>query len=232
MMTSSPPPTRKPSAEPERAPLPMIPQIDPNEKLLRDLGVVMEKVRLCREMLPVSPGIARDEALAEVVGFLEACRDRMFALGESGSRGELNEVVFEEVFKVNDALLKTLDAERTGMIINVDEETNPSKAPEKVPDNFFADFDNSFPSSGGNAKAPAPATATAQVTDNLLEIDAVTPEITESWAKMNVRNFDCFIVCVDCSCILYSLLSFFSCLKLRRSCLENPSRVIHLVKYK
>jgi hypothetical protein len=35
------------------------------------------KVKLCREMLKESPGIDEDEALAEVVGFLEACRDRM-----------------------------------------------------------------------------------------------------------------------------------------------------------
>jgi hypothetical protein len=188
-MQASPQATRKPSAEPERAPPVVIPQIDPNEKLLRDLGVVMEKVRLCREMLPVSPGIERDEALAEVIGFLEACRDRMFDLIEAGSRGEINEVVFEEVFKVNDALLKTLEAEQSGAFINVDEETNPTKGPgEKAPDNFFADFDNNFPSSG-NAKAPAPAPA---ATNTLLELEAVTPVVTDSMSKMNVSCLNIF----------------------------------------
>jgi hypothetical protein len=39
--------------------------------------VVLERVRLCREMLPNSPGVKQDEALAEVVGFLEACKPRM-----------------------------------------------------------------------------------------------------------------------------------------------------------
>lgn len=46
-------------------------------KLKEDLETVMDRVRLCREMLPNSPGIREDEALAEVVGFLEACKPRM-----------------------------------------------------------------------------------------------------------------------------------------------------------
>ena len=40
-------------------------------KLREDLGTVAEKIALCREMLPHSPGIANDDALAEIVGFLE-----------------------------------------------------------------------------------------------------------------------------------------------------------------
>jgi hypothetical protein len=46
-------------------------------KLEQDLEVVADRVRLCREMLPLSPGIGQDAALAEVVGFLEACRPRL-----------------------------------------------------------------------------------------------------------------------------------------------------------
>lgn len=46
-------------------------------KLKEDLEAVMDRVRLCREMLPNSPGIREDEALAEVIGFLEACKPRM-----------------------------------------------------------------------------------------------------------------------------------------------------------
>jgi hypothetical protein len=37
-------------------------------------------------MLLESPGIAVDEALFEVVGFLEACRDRMIDIIEAGSQ--------------------------------------------------------------------------------------------------------------------------------------------------
>ena len=46
------------------------------QRLQNDLNVVMEKVQLCREIMLVSPGIAEDETLAGVIGFLEACRDR------------------------------------------------------------------------------------------------------------------------------------------------------------
>ena len=51
--------------------------VDEFSKLNNDLDVVVEKIKLCREMLPESPGIQQDDALAEVIGFLEACRDRM-----------------------------------------------------------------------------------------------------------------------------------------------------------
>lgn len=188
---ASPQATRKPSADGARAPpAPPAPLIDPNEKLLQDLGVVMEKVKLCREMLPISPGIERDEALAEVIGFLEACRDRMIDLIEAASCGELNEVVFEEVLKVNDSILKTLDAERTGMPINVDEESNPMKAPEKAPDNFFADFDNNFPSSATKAPAKPSSSTAAPATDNLLDIETVTPQVNESWSKTHLSKVE------------------------------------------
>jgi hypothetical protein len=88
------------------------PNVDEFEKLQMDLIVVMEKVRLCREILQVSPGIESDEALADVIGFLEACRDRMIELIEAGTHGVLGEELFAEVLKVNDAVLRTLDAER------------------------------------------------------------------------------------------------------------------------
>jgi hypothetical protein len=73
----------------------------------------MDKVRLCREMLLVSPGIeAGDELLADVVGFLEACRDRLSEIIEAGTQGLLGEDLFEQCFKVYDAVIKTLDSER------------------------------------------------------------------------------------------------------------------------
>lgn len=49
---------------------------DSAQRLQNDLAVVMEKVQLCREIMLVSPGIEEDEMLANVVGYLEACRDR------------------------------------------------------------------------------------------------------------------------------------------------------------
>ena len=81
-------------------------------KLSADLTTVNEKVKLCREMLVESPGIDIDEALAEVIGFLEACRDRLTDIIEAGTNGLLGEELFAQCLKTNDALLRTLDAER------------------------------------------------------------------------------------------------------------------------
>lgn len=82
------------------------------QKLEVDLITVFEKVKLCREMLQVSPGIQTDEALAEVVGFLEACRDRMADVIEAGTQGLLNEELLAKCFRANDAIFRTLDAEK------------------------------------------------------------------------------------------------------------------------
>jgi hypothetical protein len=72
----------------------------------------MENVRLCREMLLVSPGISLDESLSKVIGYLEACRDRMADLVEAGAHGLLSESSFSKCLKVNDAILRTLESEK------------------------------------------------------------------------------------------------------------------------
>ena len=77
---------------------------------------MVEKVKLCREMLLVSPGIQSDEALSDVIGFLEACRDRMVDLIEAGTQGLLGETLFEEVLKVNDMVYRTLEAEKVSSL--------------------------------------------------------------------------------------------------------------------
>lgn len=56
-------------------------------KVRADVEIVAEKIRLCKEMVPNSPGIDHDDALAEVVGFLEACRPRLAILVEAGLSG-------------------------------------------------------------------------------------------------------------------------------------------------
>lgn len=81
-------------------------------KLSADFTTVNDKVKLCREMLVESPGIDSDEALAEVIGFLEACRDRLTDIIEAGTNGLLGEELFAQCLKTNDAVLRTLDAER------------------------------------------------------------------------------------------------------------------------
>lgn len=92
------------------------------DKLRQDLQTVVDKVKLCREMLLESPGIREDEALAEVIGFLEACRDRMSDVIEAGTQGLLDEDLLGLSLKTNDAILKTLEAEKTGTRISVDDD--------------------------------------------------------------------------------------------------------------
>jgi hypothetical protein len=69
------------------------------KKLDADLDVVTEKIKLCREMLVESPGIDTDDALADVIGYLEACRDRMAELIEAGAHGLLGEEILMKVTK-------------------------------------------------------------------------------------------------------------------------------------
>lgn len=150
-------------------------EVDKNAKLIADLNVVLEKIRLCREMLPESPGISNDEALSEVVGFLEACQERMIDLIEAGAQGLLTEELFEECLRVNDALARTLEAERDGTAIAVDEGTvaigqslnteNSSAANKKGPKAALLDDEadefsgltmkTSSKKSTGNKKIPA-----------------------------------------------------------------------------
>ena len=79
----------------------------------------MEKNDLCVEMLQFSPGIEEDELLSDVVGFLEACRDRLSDVILAGTQGLLSEELFEKVLKVNDAVIKTLEAERVVVVVVV-----------------------------------------------------------------------------------------------------------------
>eukprot|EP00607_Mallomonas_marina_P001505 CAMPEP_0182427708 /NCGR_PEP_ID=MMETSP1167-20130531/19002_1 /TAXON_ID=2988 /ORGANISM="Mallomonas Sp, Strain CCMP3275" /LENGTH=379 /DNA_ID=CAMNT_0024610141 /DNA_START=360 /DNA_END=1499 /DNA_ORIENTATION=+ len=94
-------------------------------KLQCDLQEVFEKVRLCREMMRESPGIQSDEALAEVIGYLEACRDRMMDLVEAGTQGLLGEELLATCLRANDAVLRTLEAEKNGTSIEVEDGLPP-----------------------------------------------------------------------------------------------------------
>jgi len=101
-------------------------------KLRKDLDAVSEKVGLCREMLPHSPGIASDDALAEIVGFLEACKPRMDALVEAGLQGVLGEEMLAHCLKVSTDLQATLDAEKNGVPIEA-LQTGSAPAPTAAP---------------------------------------------------------------------------------------------------
>lgn len=88
-------------------------------KLQQDLNVVNDQMILCQEMLQQSPRIdVSDPALAKVIGYLEACRDRMVELIEAGASGLLSEDVFSQCLKLYDAIIKTLEAEKV-ILLNI-----------------------------------------------------------------------------------------------------------------
>ena len=89
------------------------------EKLETDLKTVGEKVKLCREMMEAR--LPLEDGLGDVVGFLEACRDRMPDLIDAGAQGQISEALFAKVLACNDAVQRTLDAERSGGSISVNE---------------------------------------------------------------------------------------------------------------
>jgi len=84
-------------------------------KLRTDLKTVAEKTQLYAEML--AGGIAReDDMLREVVGFLEACRERLGDVIEAGSLGKLPESIFESALQANGLVLQTLESDKNGTI--------------------------------------------------------------------------------------------------------------------
>lgn len=66
--------------------------------------MVSDKITLCRQMLPESAGVSKDDALSEVVGFLEACRPRMVDLVEAGIGGSLGEDTFNKCLQAGSGL--------------------------------------------------------------------------------------------------------------------------------
>lgn len=91
-------------------------------KLEDDLKEVRRDARACIELLPTSRGIAAgDEALAGVVGFLEACKPRLadvIEVGmeggevEGGEEGGVTEGVLELALEVHEEVVQALEAEK------------------------------------------------------------------------------------------------------------------------
>jgi len=94
-------------------------------KVRTDLDVVAEHVSLLESMLPNSPGIREDEAMSEVVGFLEACRPRLANLVEVGLAGGLGDAdTVAHLLAVNDAVQQVLADEAAS-------ENRPPPAPQE-----------------------------------------------------------------------------------------------------
>ncbi|KAG5185716.1 hypothetical protein JKP88DRAFT_219176 [Tribonema minus] len=115
-------PAPVPAAAGSPMPLPTV-TVTPAQELVKlklDLVCVQEKLELCQQVLQETPGIEHDDVLRELIGFLEACRPRLHELIQAGIIGHLEPDVLEGCLKINDALLRTLAAERDGTKIGVE----------------------------------------------------------------------------------------------------------------
>ncbi len=131
------------------------------DKLNEDLAVVCDQIKLCREMLPESPGIEHDEILSEVIGYLEACKDRMMELIEAGTQGLLGESLFAKVLLITEYVNRTLDAERVA---------------QKEPIND--DFNSYNPRQGAATQTKAPSTSSDDV--DLLGVGMSASQISDN----------------------------------------------------
>ena len=85
-----------------------------DDKVMEDLATLEERITLCNEMMKECGGnIESDEALLDVVGFLEACMPRIIELIEAASQGVLSEVTLMRCLEVNDKLLSVLSTNST-----------------------------------------------------------------------------------------------------------------------
>lgn len=145
-------------------------------KLKEDLNIVLEKVNLYIEL--IAAGLPRgDETLNEVVGFLEACKDRMSDVIEAGTKGLISEDLFAHSLKVNDAVLQTLEAEKNGTIpMPITISANEKNSPEKASNFTLLDLEDEFP-----AEKPAPVSSNSAFPGSMIHsAPAFIPSVSGS----------------------------------------------------
>ena len=91
--------------------------VNADNKILKDLETLSERIQLCKEMLLQTGGVVNEnnEALLGVIGFLEACEPRMVELVESATQAQVSTVQLQsdtlmKCLEVNDSLIKILDS--------------------------------------------------------------------------------------------------------------------------
>lgn len=105
----------------------------PDDKIMKDLKVVKEKMELCDGLLhpgagAPAPSLLNDHELLTVVGFLEACQPRMVELVEVAAQGALKEAAFMECLSVNDRLTKLLSDVDTAALTETTASTTAAAA--------------------------------------------------------------------------------------------------------
>lgn len=119
------------------------PQSTVDNKILKDLDVVLKNIDLCDSMLrpgggEPAPSVQKDETLLSVIGFIEACAPRMVELVEAAAQGALSEHVLMKCLEVNDRLTKTLQDIDTMALTETPASTTVAAKPP--PEDPFADF--------------------------------------------------------------------------------------------
>ena len=67
-------------------------------------------------MLQISVGTDNgDIALSKLIGYLEACQERMIALIEAGTNGLLTEEIFSKCLILHESILKVLETEKVNL---------------------------------------------------------------------------------------------------------------------
>jgi hypothetical protein len=133
-------------------------------KIMADLAVLKEKMKLAEEMLrppdgAPQPSLKDNKTMLNVVGFLEACAPRMVELVEVGTQGDaFGEEVLMECLQVNDALQTMLSDIDTLAETETTASTTAASAPqpsieEQLDDLLLENPEAETPTvSGGNTK--------------------------------------------------------------------------------
>jgi hypothetical protein len=163
-----------------------IASVNPNTKIMKDLGVLKEKMDLCESMLHPGAGspklsVHTSDAMLAVIGFLEACAPRMIELVEAASMtGVLTETVFEETLQCNDRLLKLLsDIETAALTETPAETTVAAAAPASATADDLTDQFNDL-LLGNEESDPAPALKTTGETSEDVKQPASVPASTSN----------------------------------------------------
>eukprot|EP00815_Leptocylindrus_aporus_P007166 CAMPEP_0116058702 /NCGR_PEP_ID=MMETSP0322-20121206/5357_1 /TAXON_ID=163516 /ORGANISM="Leptocylindrus danicus var. apora, Strain B651" /LENGTH=204 /DNA_ID=CAMNT_0003542941 /DNA_START=267 /DNA_END=881 /DNA_ORIENTATION=+ len=111
----------------------------PDEKILKDLDVLIDRINLGNEMLKQSNfKVSHDsgEAMLQVFGFIKACQPRMVELIEAAAQGALQEGTLMRCLEVNDLVTKALDFENAEKFFYENMKGSASATPKQDNDVF------------------------------------------------------------------------------------------------
>lgn len=170
-----------------------------DNKIMTDLGVVSEKMDLLDSMLKTdagspAPSFKNQEALLQVIGFLEACAPRMIELVEAAAQGALSGDVLEKCLQVNDRLLKQLTEVDTLALTESPASTTAASVPVQGMSDLFLDEsnDNGDEEHQFAEKPPAATKSTGVEDDDYEDIFGERKTAATDSAEVGVSKKDSF----------------------------------------